>query len=875
VQPYYNSTIVPTPAPGVRFGPYELISPVGAGGMGEVWKARDTRVDRIVAIKTSQQQFSERFEREARAIAALNHPNICSLYDVGPDYLVMEYVDGEPIRPVQNLRKQLDLAVQIADGLAAAHAAGITHRDLKPDNVLVTGDGRVKVLDFGLAKRDAGAALTDADATRTAGATEPGMVLGTISYMSPEQARGLPLDTRSDQFSFGVMLYELASGKRPFTRDSSPQTMAAIIEAEPEALPPSVPAPVRWIIERCLAKEPSARYESTRDLYRDLRSVRDHISEVLSSGSAAVVSSAPSIRRWVWSISVAAAALLIGAAGFWIGARERPGAASFTPVPLTSSGGYIRTPSFSPDGSEVVFAWNGPREGPSNLYVKLIGSNDLLRLTANAADEGSPAWSPDGKRIAFVRSLNNGKCAVMITSPLGGSERKLTEISTPYLSPQVSPEEHSLLAWTPDGRYLAVAETAPATGLYLISVDTAERKLLINDSGAFADVDPAFSPEGDRIAYVRMITVFSNRALWMPLGPAYQPAGPATEIPTRTIVNASPLWTGSGQLLLSAGAPGGMRLFRTTPGAGGVPVLATNVVTNGGMALSAKTGRLIYASRELIQNLFQISLSGTGKSSQAPERLTSTSGNDFMPRYSPDGKSVAFSSFRFGDNGIWTIQTQGTLSAELASSPQATLSTGDWSPDGRSLVFFSTMNQGRWQLYRVAIDTGKVTRLTDNSANDIFPTWSRTGEWIYFASTRGGGLQLYKMPSSGGPATLVVPRTVGSAQESADGWLWFADWPDGGLYRMPVGGGNITRVIDHIHNASGYVATTTGVYYWGGNASHPELRYLDLQTRRDELLFQPPLPALTNLTMSPDGRRLCFPLVERNSQELMMIENWR
>ena len=155
----------------MRFGPYEVISPVGAGGMGEVWKARDTRVDRIVAIKTSQQQFSERFGREARAIAALNHPNICSLYDVGPDYLVMEFVDGEPIRPVQNLRKLLELAVQIADGLAAAHAAGIIHRDLKPDNVLMRDDGRVKILDFGLAKQDAGTPLTEDDATRTAGAT--------------------------------------------------------------------------------------------------------------------------------------------------------------------------------------------------------------------------------------------------------------------------------------------------------------------------------------------------------------------------------------------------------------------------------------------------------------------------------------------------------------------------------------------------------------------------------------------------------------------------------------------------------------------------------------------------------------------------------
>src|SRR5438477_3674094 len=195
-------------APGARRGPYEILDPIGAGGMGEVYKARDTRLDRIVAIKLSKEAFSERFEREARAVAALNHPNICQLYDVGPDYLVMEFVEGAPIASVDTARKLLDIAVQIADGLAAAHAAGIIHRDLKPDNILITREGRVKILDFGLAKR---AGLLAASDTLMSGSTAPGTVLGTIGYMSPEQAQGLPLDVRSDQFSFGVILYQIAS----------------------------------------------------------------------------------------------------------------------------------------------------------------------------------------------------------------------------------------------------------------------------------------------------------------------------------------------------------------------------------------------------------------------------------------------------------------------------------------------------------------------------------------------------------------------------------------------------------------------------------------------------------------------------------------
>ena len=267
--------------PGERLGPYEILSPLGAGGMGEVYSARDTRLGRTVAIKRTQERFSDRFQREARAISALNHPNICHLYDVGPDYLVMELVDGSSVAAVETRRKLLDLAVQMADGLSAAHAAGIVHRDLKPDNILVTRDGRVKILDFGLAtERGARAASGGESHVATGTGTEPGTILGTVAYMSPEQARGeTPLSAQSDQFSLGLVLYELAAGRRAFRRGSTAETMTAIIREEPDSLPPTTPAPLRWVIERLLAKDPADRYDSTRDLYRELRLIRDRLSE--------------------------------------------------------------------------------------------------------------------------------------------------------------------------------------------------------------------------------------------------------------------------------------------------------------------------------------------------------------------------------------------------------------------------------------------------------------------------------------------------------------------------------------------------------------------------------------------------------------------
>jgi serine/threonine protein kinase len=331
---------------GDNLGPYEILSPIGAGGMGEVYKARDTRLDRLVAIKTSKSAFSERFAREARAVAALNHPNICQLYDLGTlpeggSYLVMEFIDGSPIAAVDSPRKLLDLAVQIADGMSAAHAAGFTHRDLKPDNILVSGPrtpnpGRVKILDFGLAKYSV--AMPPSDATMTiAAVTDPGTVMGTVAYMSPEQARGENVDARSDQFSFGLIVYELAAGKRAFVRPSAAETMAAIIRDEAEPLPATVPAPLRWVAERCLAKDPAERYDSTKDLYRELKLARERLTEPNTIGPPALaIARHPKWKRWA---AAAIAALAIAAASVATTRTIWP-----TPEPVSWSGVMLGGP---------------------------------------------------------------------------------------------------------------------------------------------------------------------------------------------------------------------------------------------------------------------------------------------------------------------------------------------------------------------------------------------------------------------------------------------------------------------------------------------------------------------------------------------------
>ena len=417
-----------SPYSGLRIGPYELLSPLGAGGMGQVWKARDQRVDRVVAIKFSQAEFSDRFEREARAIAALNHPNICHLYDVGPDYLVMEHVEGAPVSPPGDLRKLLDIAVQVADGLAAAHSAGIIHRDLKPDNILITRDGRVKILDFGLAKHEPSAGAHGE--TRTIGITQAGKVVGTVAYMSPEQARAQELTAASDQFSFGLVVYELASGKRAFDRPSAAETMTAIIREDADPLPANVPAPLRWTVERCLAKDAASRYESTRDLYRELRTLRDHLSQ---SSSA---SNTPSVKN-PGRMRVAAGVILLAAAivaAFWAGSLWRK---SSVPAERSWEGIRLRgprvsmSPRISPDGQLLAFL--ALVDGSMQLGVMKVGTDGWTLLTHGDAPGyiqpgyvQNVCWSRDGSKLYFDRYWG-GPVGVYTVPPLGGEPVQLLE----------------------------------------------------------------------------------------------------------------------------------------------------------------------------------------------------------------------------------------------------------------------------------------------------------------------------------------------------------------------------------------------------------------------------------------------------------------
>jgi serine/threonine protein kinase len=548
--------------PGARLGPYQILSRLGVGGMGEVWKARDTRLDRTVAIKASRENFSDRFDREARAVAALNHPNICQLYDVGPDYLVIEYVEGTPVAPVDTPRKLMDIAVQMSDGLAAAHASGIVHRDLKPDNILITREGRIKILDFGLAKAAAEEIGAD-DATRTidqaAALTDPGTTVGTVAYMSPEQACGQTnLTAQSDQFSLGLVLYELAGGKPAFRRGSAAETMTAIIREDAEPLPGTVPPPLRWIVERLLHKEPGERYDSTRDLYRELRQLRDRLSESVSASAVPAVAAGRK-RRLLPGVGLAAGLVALGAGMADLFIRPAPADLStykFTAISRDEA--TERYPAWSPDGKSIAYTAN--IHGTHQVFTKALGASDTAQLTHATASCAAPAWSPDGATIYYssggglwavgasggaselvmekaARSAldPDGKTLVFLRggktwmAPLkGGAPRELVSAPRGVITQmQFSPDGSELavivadselwlmpwpsgiprdfgvareVSWLPDSRHVVVNGLEGATPM-LALLDTADRSRRMIYRGTDSPLNPSVSPDGKKIVY--------------------------------------------------------------------------------------------------------------------------------------------------------------------------------------------------------------------------------------------------------------------------------------------------------------------------------------------------------------------------------------
>jgi Tol biopolymer transport system component/predicted Ser/Thr protein kinase len=483
-------------SPGIKFGPYEILAPLGAGGMGEVYRAHDTRLNRDVALKILPEDLAKdpsrraRFEQEARAVAALNHPNIVAIYDVGDDYIVTELVDGASLHGAEfRLSKTLEIGVQIAEGLAAAHAAGIVHRDLKPDNIMLTGPasgypGRVKILDFGLAKQAAVRATQEETMTVV---TDPGTVMGTVGYMSPEQVRGADADSRSDIFNFGLILHELLTGKRTFHGDTPVETMAATLKQDAPELPETVPVGVRQIVTHCLEKDPANRFQSAKDLAFALRS----LSGSSVSGATPPIQPARRFLRavvWAGAIVVFAAAI---ATGYWAALRHLPPA--MTTRQLTFRRGTIQGARFTLDGRTVIYAaaWEG---GKTELYS--VGPDFPESHPLGLDNTGLLAISRTGE-MAILESLRFQSMFTFVGAlarmPMaGGGPREVLEGVT-------------AADWSPDGAAIAVVREAQGRS----RLEFPPGRLLYDTAGWISH--PRVSPRGDQIAFLDHPLRFDDR----------------------------------------------------------------------------------------------------------------------------------------------------------------------------------------------------------------------------------------------------------------------------------------------------------------------------------------------------------------------------
>ena len=868
---------------------YEVVEKLGEGGMGVVFKARDTRLDRFVALKVlpagraTDPERRLRFVHEAKAASALNHPNILTVHEIASegeiDFIVTEYVQGQTLaglipRAGLHPRVALRYAVQIADALASAHAAGIVHRDLKPANLMVTESGLVKVLDFGLAKMlDLGPAFDDEE-TRSV-LTRGGSILGTFAYMSPEQAEGRAVDPRSDIFSFGAVLYEMVTGRKAFARRSQPATLAAVLKEEPEParqISGDVTPELERIIHRCLRKDPAKRFQSMADL----RVALDEIQEVSDPEKAGHAPGAKPGRRVMAAIT--SGVLVVAAtAGVWFARRRAPEPIEPTrPVPLTSFGGNIRCPALSPDGNQVAFAWDGDSRESLDIYVKLVGPGPPIRLTTDPAPESSPTWSADGSQIAFSRTLTPERAALVVMPALGGTERVVAEGA--IFGPR--------FAWSQDGRYLVLAQRSSvgdSYGLFRVALATGDRKPLIETPAGLrlGDFSPALSPDGRTLAFARANSRTSSEIYLLPLTKDLDAAGEPVQLTSENRGSSEPTWTPDGRkIVFSVGSawadsvPGLMIIPASVPGGKPRRLLGCE---GGEWPTGSRRGNLVFARSLRDENIWRLPIEEGRPGRPAP--LVASTRRDAEPRFSADGKRISFLSDRSGSNQVWLSDADGSRPAQLTSIPAGMTSAARWSPDGKRIVFVSNP-EGQMDVYLTTPNATQPQRLTHSPAHDTAPSWSRDGAWVYFASNREDGFQVWKMrPEPDAPALRVTRGGGYAALESGDGrTLLYAK--HGGealwsLWKVPVLGGEETLVIPKIVTWGDFDVTSTGVYYLTWESRKALLRFLHFVNGNDTALATLEKIPSFGVSASPDDSAVLFSQLDLYSTDLMLIESVR
>ncbi len=875
---------------GTRLGHYEIIAPLGAGGMGEVYRARDTRLHREVALKlippglVQDPERLRRFETEARAASALNHPAIVTVYDLAADaqpYISMELVEGRTLRAIAGdgalpVRRWLQIAAQVADGLAKAHEAGIVHRDLKPENIMVSSDGFAKILDFGLAKLVALEPAGVATQTLAQPGTQPGVVMGSAGYMSPEQARGESAGPASDQFSLGVVLYELLTGRRAFQRPTTVETMAAIVNDEPEPIErvkPDVPAPIRWIVERCLAKVPSERYASTRDLARDLAHARDRLSEI----SSGVGIGAPSLkkRRRREAIAWAAAIVLLATTAALVVTRGRrpappdPSVTRFVVPPPDGAviyfPGVFGSPiAVSPDGRHIAFLVT-PLGRPRQLFLRTL---DSIAVRSLPGTEGAllPFWSPDSRSIGFSQNgklvrttIDGGEVRTICDMPAGGggswSKDDVIVFSPTFeagffrvpatggvpsaVLPVETARGDSTMLWPvflPDGRhFLFNVISGERSGIYAASLDGGERKLLLPGRPETIDASPMAVVEPGVLLYVRdrrllahTIDVDRLEMKGEPIQIADDVAsfGPASAF-SASANGVLAYWVGN----ITTTQPTWYDRTGKSVGTVGPPSAYVHLMIS-------PDGRRVAADDSTGAGALWIIDVSRGSTVRVESRAT------FSPVWQPDGRALAFAAARGTPPNLFVQRLgEGGSPERLTRSPIQQFPS-HWSPDGRWLVYAEVSPKTNTDLWLLALSGDrKPTPLIVDALPQYEARISPDGRWMAYSSNESGQyVTTFPRPGERWPVSV--------------GGGFQAVWRRDGRELYYVGPGKRLMA----------VSIAAGDRFDAGVPS--PLFELNMRQHGG-------LGAGWGYDVAPDGRFLVNSIIEQQSTPLTVVLNWR
>lgn len=809
--------------------------------MGQVWKAFDQRLGRTVAVKilpeSSAGDLRVRFEQEARAASALQHPNIVSVFDVGTEgnmsFIVGELVDGETLRVLMQrtplpLRRALEIASQIAGGMAAAHQAGITHRDLKPENIMVAADGRAKILDFGLAKR-AGAPFSGrTDNSTESFYSEPGTVLGTVNYMSPEQARGIAVDSRSDQFSFGILLFEMLAGKQPFKRDSAPQTLAAIIAEDAPALPSSLPVPLKWVVERCLEKEPTQRYASSADLYQDLRHMREHLTDL-----SAQTSTVAAPRTRVPWMAAGLAGFALGAATLLLLSRGGEEVDPVDLIPFATEPDTETSPTFSPDGESIAYSKAG-----NQLWIRALNSPNAVLLAEGAT--GRPLWSRDGNRVCY-KSGREFWCV----SAAGGSARKLLDdagMGTPYFSP--------------DGKgLLFVRPNSDSPSQLFVSSPPGEEPKLVADIKLPVRVDTlaGFSPDGKKLA----LHTFTHE-LWI----APFPRGEARRVQAAK-GHAFDWFPDSRHAVMSSEREGFQAIYLIDTESTAQRLLLRGETQLAATSMSPNGERLVYSTGLADWDAIEYGMDG-----KVIRAMVSTTSRELYSTWSPTEDRYAYVSLAGRHPSLWTRGSDGSSPLLLREAPEAPNgpSSPVYSPDGKRIAYWVPQ-----ELQTIPAAGGQHVTVAKVRAPVSDICWSMDGETIWF--TQPG--RLMKVSTLGGEPEAVREIRGFQVACSPDG-RWISYPNDKGLHLLSPTGKD-ERVLIPGPLANGRVQFGEGgkvlyqlesdartIITWDV-ASGRKLKSVLLQTKPGEMINQ--------FSVHPDGTRILVQ-VGRIAYDLWLAEGF-